>query len=259
MIRSIVETLLCLGLFVSTAAAFVPPSVSKCSISTSLFANVEQQDDNNAAACDDKSHILAFSRRSFLGTAASLLAASTVLPAFAEGDKTASSSSSFKTYQNSNYGFSIKIPSNWDESEQNLPDRRRILLFVDPTSTEQDQTLAFIALNDVRDDFTALSSLGSLDQVGQAIVLPPGEIAKEDNKSEMLASESKKNAYFYDYVTSVPGQPDRHFRSIFALFVGGNGNAGGQLMTFSVQTTASQYEKMKPVFDTIIDSYAKTT
>jgi hypothetical protein len=46
-------------------------------------------------------------------------------------------------------------------------------------------------------------------QVGQMTILPKSTLAGvEGVESKMLSSESKKNAYFFDYVQTVPGQPE---------------------------------------------------
>lgn len=75
----------------------------------------------------------------------------------------------------------------------------------------------------------------------------------------MLSSESKKQAYFFDYVTKIPNQPKTHFQTIFSLLpkVGGQqgANAGNVLLTITVQTPESEYDSLKPLFDEVIESY----
>lgn len=45
-------------------------------------------------------------------------------------------------------------------------------------------------------------------QVAQMTILPKGKIAMvDDNESKMLSSESKKNAYFFDYTIKAEKQP----------------------------------------------------
>lgn len=70
----------------------------------------------------------------------------------------------------------------------------------------------------------------------------------------MLLAESKKQAYFFDYVTKVPQQPETHFRTIFSL---AQGAAGGSsvLVSITAQTPEASYGDMKPLFDEILDSY----
>ena len=78
-----------------------------------------------------------------------------------------------------------------------------------------------------------------------------------DVESEMLSSESKKQAYFFDYVTKVPSQPKTHFKTIFSLLpkTGGSGAAGNVLLTITAQTPESEYDSLKPLFDDIIESF----
>eukprot|EP00978_Attheya_sp_CCMP212_P031876 scaffold122092_cov33-Attheya_sp.AAC.1 len=69
-------------------------------------------------------------------------------------------------------GFQVSVPAGWDKSEQALPDRRRISLFIDPSSTgDDDKSLVFIAYTPIRDDFTQLSSFGSVDQASLCYVM----------------------------------------------------------------------------------------
>eukprot|EP00979_Chaetoceros_neogracilis_P006515 scaffold1335_cov282-Chaetoceros_neogracile.AAC.4 len=156
-------------------------------------------------------------------------------------------------------GFEVKTPSGWQKSEQALADRRKIVFFVngdDASSSEKD--LMFIAYTPVRDDFTALSSFGSVEQVGQMTILPKGELMGEDsNGSKMLSQESKKNSYYFDYVTKSADQPKRHLRTIFTLIQGGTGGAGAVLVTITLQTKDDRYDALKGTFDEIIDSYGK--
>ena len=63
--------------------------------------------------------------------------------------------------------FEILVPSTWERTEQRLPapDRRKVIIFMDPDSPSTEKTLLFLAYTPVRDDFTSLSSFGSADQV----------------------------------------------------------------------------------------------
>jgi hypothetical protein len=114
----------------------------------------------------------------------------------------------------------------------------------------------FIAYTPVRDDFTSLSSFGSAEEVGQATILPKGELAGVNGiESSMISAVSKKNAYYFDYVQKVPDQPQTHFRTIFTLATGATGGAGSVLVSITAQTPETEYSTMKPTFDQILDSY----
>lgn len=192
-----------------------------------------------------------------------------------EPTSSSSSSSDFSLFQDDLVGFQIKAPVQWKKSEQTLPDRRKIILFVNDEGANNDSTtttttasaggggngndkdLMFIAYTPVRDDFTSLSSFGSVDQVAQMTILPKGQIAGQDSESQMIVAESKKNSYYFDYVSKPVGQPKRHFRTIFTLIQGATGGAGSVLVTITLQTTEERYnDRLKPMFDEIMDSYA---
>lgn len=70
----------------------------------------------------------------------------------------------------------------------------------------------------------------------------------------MLSAESKKQAYFFDYLTKVPQQPETHFRTIFSL-AQGPASASNVLVSITAQTPEANYEAMKPLFDEILESY----
>lgn len=202
-----------------------------------------------------KSDLEGQQRRDFLNLIPAALITAT---ATAASPFSASANDSYSMYTDETAGFEVKTPSGWQKSEQSLPDRRKIILFVndnDASSTNKD--LMFIAYTPVRDDFTTLSSFGSVDQVGQMTILPKGQIMGENSESKMLNSESKKNSYYFDYVTKTTDQPKRHFKTIFTLIQGGTGGAGSVLVTITVQTTDDRYEALKGTFDEVIESYGK--
>jgi hypothetical protein len=203
----------------------------------------------------NKSDLEGRRRRDFLN----LIPAALITATATASPFTASANDDYSMYIDEASGFEVKTPSGWQKSEQALADRRKIVFFVngdDASSSEKD--LMFIAYTPVRDDFTALSSFGSVEQVGQMTILPKGELMGEDsNGSKMLSQESKKNSYYFDYVTKSADQPKRHLRTIFTLIQGGTGGAGAVLVTITLQTKDDRYDALKGTFDEIIDSYGK--
>jgi len=203
---------------------------------------------------------LDMNRRSFMSSsffAATIGTSSFMTPALAKADD---SDSMLESYQDKDCGFKVSVPKTWEKSVQELSDRRKIVFFVDPTtkSSPQDKNLIFIAYTPIRDDFTNLSSFGSVDQVAQMTILPKGQLANvDDNESRMLSAESKKNAYYFDYTIKAENQPKTHFRTIFALAAGATGGAGSVLVTLTAQVPESKYDEMKPTFDAIVNSYGK--
>ncbi|GMH93114.1 hypothetical protein TrVE_jg8480 [Triparma verrucosa] len=159
-----------------------------------------------------------------------------------------------ETYSDKDYAFSLKYPASWVATRQELADRRVLELFVDPSASD---TSVFVAYTPVRDDYTSLSSFGSLDQVAQTSILPKGTLAGSDVDSKMLSSESKNSAYYFDYVVALPDQPERHLQSIFALLPPASGSAGMTLVTITAQCLESDYPKRQGEIKSIIESYAK--
>jgi len=196
------------------------------------------------------------SRRQWIGTVTgaafgvATAAASAPAPVFAE---------ELKTFNDPTHGFSIKVPSTWTMTEQELVDRRRLLVWADPNDAA---TALFIAYTPVRDDFTSLSSFGSVDQVAAQTILPKGKLMDEssDIVATMLKAESKQSAYFFDYTQKTAAQmPLTHFRTIFALQQGATGGAGAVLVTIAAQTPESKYSgTVKQTLDTVVDSYGKS-
>lgn len=97
-------------------------------------------------------------RRSWIKKAIALGTATTLFP------KTALADVKYDALQDQSCNFQILVPVEWERSEQKLPDRRSITFYIDPSSGEE-KTLFFSALTPIRDDFTSLSSFGSVDQV----------------------------------------------------------------------------------------------
>ena len=166
--------------------------------------------------------------------------------------------SAVKTFNDPAHGFSIQLPSAWDMTEQTLFDRRRLLVWTDPNDAK---TAVFIAYTPVRDDFTSLNSFGSVDQVAAQTIMPKGKLMDEssDTVANMLKTESKKQAYFFDYTQKVGVvQPETHFRTIFALQQGATGGAGAVLVTITAQTPEDNYSNAKSTLDAIVESYDKS-
>lgn len=163
-----------------------------------------------------------------------------------------------KTFNDPTHGFSIQLPSAWPMTEQELFDRRKILVWTDPNDAT---TALFVAYTPVRDDFTSLSSFGSVDQVAAQTILPKGKLMDENSETtaKMLKAESRKQAYMFDYTQKVTSQqPEIHFRTIFSLQQGATGGAGAVLVTITAQTPETNYGNVKSTFDAIIDSYSKS-
>lgn len=203
---------------------------------------------------DGDVHTQPTSRRGIL-TSAATIGAGVATTLFA---RTASAATPPSTplglYEDPTCKFSIQLPTDWTKTEQTLPDRRKIVLYIKPDSDQK--TLVFLAYTPVRADFTSLGSFGTVDEVAQATILPKGEIANVVNvESNMISASSQKQAYFFDYVQTVPPQPETHFRTIFTLANGATGGAGSVLVTITAQTPESDYATMKPLFDEIMTTY----
>ena len=198
------------------------------------------------------------SRRNFIGKAAAAAIAGSTTALLLPTHPAYAAAAELNSIEDPTNGFKVSVPKSWTKSSQSLPDRRKIDLYFDESAPpSEDKTLLFLAYTPVRDDFTSLGSFGSVDEVAQSTILPKGEIMGEATTSKLIAAESKLNAYFFDYSAKVPGQPERHFRSIFTLKVGATGGAGANLVTITAQCPESRYAEMKPTFDAIMDSYGK--
>lgn len=142
--------------------AFGPPAAPSRKISAIMMSTTQSGDASTDALGTTKSDkTLQSSRRSWLSTAGLATGVLFTQSAFAAGEK-------LETYQDEKLNFQIKVPANWDKQVQSLPDRRKIAMFIDPTS-DKDKNLLFFAFTPVRDDFTSLSSFGSVDQVRVSI------------------------------------------------------------------------------------------
>jgi hypothetical protein len=99
------------------------------------------------------------SRRGFASSVASVVAGSSALlidPSFTFAQDGVSAP--LAPYEDTTCKFKIDVPSEWVKTEQELPDRRKIVLYFKPESNQK--TLLFIAYTPTRADFTSLSSFG---------------------------------------------------------------------------------------------------
>jgi PsbP len=199
--------------------------------------------------------ILPTSRRKWLlattAAASSLLLplVGPTLPAIAA----VATTSSFTTFKDDLHGFSIKIPTAWTALNEELFDRRKLLVWTDPSTP-------------VRDDYTSLGSFGSVDQVAAQTILPKGRLMNENDKTDqakLISAVSAKQAYIFDYIQATPSPTDpksssnTHFRTIFTLIQGATGGAGAVLVTITAQTPEARYSQVQATLDAMIESYGK--
>lgn len=144
-------SLICISSLFQTSVAFAP----------------HQHPFNNAIETTE-----AHDRRSFISTIVgdtikTAASASILTDILTANPLIANANDKLSLFQDTNVGFQFQIPTNWKRSEQSLPDRRRLVLFVNDDGEAEKglEDLIFIAYTPVRDDFTSLSSFGSVEQV----------------------------------------------------------------------------------------------
>ena len=227
---------------------------------------------------NNNDHDIYLSRRNVLVQSIAAAASTTMFPLESNADT--SSPLKLESYVDEDYGFKLSIPSSFTSTVQKLSGRRKAVFFTDENAKDSISgnidTLGFIAYTPMRDDFTSLSSFGSVEEVGQSTILPKSELAGNKEDSKMLSAVSKNNAYYFDYVAkpivatdpgssaSKSGQLTKeletvHFRTIFTLLPLKTdvNTAGLTLVTITFQTTESKYSALKTSFDEIISSFGK--
>ena len=143
-----------------------------------------------------------FSKAGTVAAITSLLVPSNPLQSVAAEDALA-------LYKSPALGFTVLYPSGWERTTQTLSDRRTIELFVPPTIPG---TSFFASVTPVRDDYTALSSFGSLDQFGQAGVLPKGSLQGQSVRVAKRKAEKARDAHI------IHGKPYLPYPSFVARF-----------------------------------------
>ncbi len=254
------------------ATTLVLSPISKTQLNLSPAA--EDMKDMNIGT-NNNNHDIYLSRRNVLAQsfAAAAATATTMFPLVSNADT--SSPSKLESYVDEDYGFKLSIPSSFTSTVQKLSGRRKAVFFTDENAKDSISgnidTLGFIAYTPMRDDFTSLSSFGSVEEVGQSTILPKSELAGNKEDSKMLSAVSKNNAYYFDYVAKPivatdPGSSQLtkeletvHFRTIFTLLPLKTdvNTAGLTLVTITFQTTESKYSSLKASFDEIISSFGK--
>ena len=198
--------------------------------------------------CDDRRHVL----RQAVAFTTGLVCSN----AFPE-QVLASKNDQFGVYEDTVFNFQFKVPTAWKQNVQELPDRRKIVLFTDEASVP----IMFVAYTPIRDDFTSLGSFGSVDQVASQTILPKGGKGslmggEEEIESSMLSAVSKSNAYIFDYIVKTEQIPKTHFRTLWTLATK-EGNAGFNLVTLTLQIEDEKYDSVKSQFDEVINSFGK--
>eukprot|EP00986_Skeletonema_menzelii_P006204 scaffold2340_cov139-Skeletonema_menzelii.AAC.9 len=240
------------------------PRLTKTSLNSSPVEESNQQ----------KSYLS--SRRNVLTQSIAAAGATAMFPLVSAAED--SSTIKLEPYVDSDYNFKLSVPSSFTSTQQKLSGRRKAVFFTNENSKDSSgniDTLGFIAYTPMRDDFTSLSSFGSVDEVGQSTILPKSELAGNKEDSKMLSAVSKNNAYYFDYVAKpiVPTDPGSsaaksgqmtkelepvHFRTIFTLLPLKDANVAGlTLVTITFQTTEAKYSGLKSTFYEIISSYGK--
>jgi hypothetical protein len=100
----------------------------------------------------------------------------------------ANAATKLETFTDADYGFRLSTPIEWKKTIQTLSGRRKALFFTPDNNDGIIDTLLIIAYTPVRDDFTSLSSFGSVDAVAQATILPKGELGGTADNSRMISA-----------------------------------------------------------------------
>ena len=133
-----------------------------------------------------------------------------------------------------------KIPSNWVQTEtevgSNINDRRRLVVFKDPTS----EAAVLIAYTPIRPDYPALSAFGNIDAVTN-VVIPdaPGV------KSELIYRKERKDKYEFEYNFQPPGQEARHLFTTWSMI------PGDVLVTYTGQCFQKNFQDPKDLESTL--------
>ena len=118
--------------------------------------------------------LLAVMNRREIFSGASLATGAAVFGLVAPATASPSSSLGSTTlFDDTSLGVKFLRPSGWVPTVQALPDRRRLTMFISGDNKDNNM---FVNATPVRDDYTSLSSLGSVENVGMGTILPKGEL-----------------------------------------------------------------------------------
>ena len=127
--------------------------------------SIQQSSDDDVIISTAKDTATSITRRNFFVTAGALVTSPLLInPSSAMA---ANNDDGLTKYEDEQCKFSLQIPSGWERSEQSLPDRRKIVLYVKPDSDKK--TLVSLVYTPVRADFTTLGSFGSVDEVSSLL------------------------------------------------------------------------------------------
>jgi photosystem II oxygen-evolving enhancer protein 2 len=151
----------------------------------------------------------------------------------------------FKQYANVPNGYEFSYPNGWVEVKvASGPD----VVFHDIIETTENVS---VVINPIQGSKT-LAELGSPGEVGyrlsKAAIAPPdsGRVA------ELVDAEAREigglNYYLLEYAVKLPSQQLRHNLASAVI-------RNGKLYTFNLSTREQRWEKLKPMFQAIVQSF----
>ena len=157
----------------------------------------------------------------------------------------ATAAAGLNSYIDSKDGYQLLYPNGWQEIKvKNGPD----VVFHD--LIEQSENLSVI-LSSVKDEKT-LTDLGTPTEVGYK--LSKKAIAPPDSgrTAELVNAESRQVAdkvyYILEYAVTLPTQKRHDLASVVI--------SRGKLLTLNISSTEARWDKMKPVFEQVVNSFS---
>jgi photosystem II oxygen-evolving enhancer protein 2 len=156
--------------------------------------------------------------------------------------------SGLQSYIDAADGYQFLYPSGWLEVNSKSATKGLDIVFRD--LIEQTENLSVI-ISEVPKD-RALADLGGASEVGYRFLKQLNSDTSQNREVELINAEShetgSKTYYTLEYQVKLPNQ-ERHNLASIAV-------SRGKLYTFNISTPESRWGKMKPLFETVANSFS---
>ncbi len=152
-------------------------------------------------------------------------------------------------YVNSGSGYQFLYPNGWLQVDVKNASEGVNVVFRD--LIERSENLSVI-ISEVKDNKT-LTDLGTPTEVGYRFLKQVNNNSRLKQETEFINAQSHeadgKTYYIFEYQVKLPDNQERHNLASVAV-------SRGKLFTFNLSTTQQRWQKVKNLFESVVNSFS---